>query len=78
VTNGTPTTAHTRRPAADVKGTRCSLLKAPERQTLGQLATLGDVAQANARLVRAFPLRQELRLLYHLDDPPLAPAHLDT
>ena len=60
-----------------VKGTRWSLLKAPERQTLGQLATLGEVAQANQRLYRAFLLREELRLLYHLPDPALAPAHLD-
>ena len=60
-----------------VKGTRWSLLKAPERQTVGQLATLWDVQQANTRLYRAFLLREELRLLYHLDDPALAPAHLD-
>jgi transposase len=60
-----------------VKGTRWSLLKAPERQTLGQLATLAEVAQANQRLYRAFLLREELRLLYHLEDPRLAPAHLD-
>jgi hypothetical protein len=31
----------------------------------------------NRRLYRAFLLREELRLLYHLDDPRLAPAHLD-
>ncbi|HVI35809.1 MAG TPA: ISL3 family transposase [Gaiellales bacterium] len=31
-----------------IKGTRWSLLKAPERQTVHQLASLGDVAQANA------------------------------
>jgi transposase len=60
-----------------VKGTRWSLLKAPERQTVGQLATLGEVQQANSRLYRAFLLREELRLLYHLPDPRLAPAHLD-
>jgi transposase len=60
-----------------VKGTRCSLLKAPERQTIGQLATLWEVQQANTRLYRAFPLREELRLLDHLPDPRLAPAHLD-
>jgi transposase len=60
-----------------VKGTRWSLSKAPERQTVGQLATLGEVAQANQRLYRAFLLREELRLLYHLYDPRLAPAHLD-
>ncbi|HVI18814.1 MAG TPA: ISL3 family transposase, partial [Gaiellales bacterium] len=60
-----------------VKGTRWSLLKAPERQTVRQLATLGEVQQANRRLYRAFLLREELRLLYHLDDPRLAPAQLD-
>jgi transposase len=60
-----------------VKGTRWSLLKAPERQTVGQLASLWEVQQANTRLYRAFLLREELRLLYHLDDPRLAPAHLD-
>ncbi|HEX3276995.1 MAG TPA: transposase [Thermoleophilaceae bacterium] len=60
-----------------VKGTRRSLLKAPERQTVAQLATLYEVQHANRALYRAFLLREELRLLYQLDDPPLAPAHLD-
>src|SRR4051794_29554767 len=60
-----------------VKGTRWSLLKAPERQTVGQLATLYEVQQANRALYRAFLLREELRLLYHQSDPALAPAHLD-
>jgi transposase len=60
-----------------VKGTRWSLLKAPENQTIGQLATLAEVQTHNRRLYRAFLLREELRLLYHLDDPALAPAHLD-
>ncbi len=60
-----------------VKHARWSLLKAPERQTIGQLATLAEVQRENRRLYRAFLLREELRLLYHLDDPRLAPAHLD-
>jgi transposase len=60
-----------------VKGTRWSLLKAPERQTVGQLATLWEVQRENRRLYRAFLLREELRLLYHLPDPALAPAHPD-
>jgi transposase len=60
-----------------VKGTRWSLLKAPERQTVGQLATLWEVQRANRALYRAFLLREELRLLYQLEDPALAPAHLD-
>ena len=60
-----------------VKGTRWSLLKAPEHQTIGQLATLADVQDHNRRLYRAFLLREELRLLYHLPDPALAREHLD-
>jgi transposase len=60
-----------------VKGTRWSLLKAPDKQSIPQLALLGEVAQANKALYRAFLLKEELRLLYQLDDPTLAPAHLD-
>lgn len=60
-----------------VKGTRWSLLKAPANQTVNQLVTLHEVSVANRRLYRAFLLREELRLLYHLEDPALAPAHLD-
>jgi transposase len=39
------------------------------------LATLWEVEQANRQLYRAFLLRQELRLLYHLPDR-LVPGHL--
>jgi len=60
-----------------IKGTRWSLLKSPEKQTIDQLAKLGEVQQANKPLYRAFLLKEELRLLYHLDDPAMAPAHLD-
>jgi transposase len=60
-----------------VKSTRWSLLKAPEHQTVRQLAKLHEVSQVNRRLYRAFLLHEELRLLYHLPDPALAPAHLD-
>jgi transposase len=42
-----------------------------------QLAVLGEVQQANKPMFRAFLLKQELRLLYQLEDPTLAPAHLD-
>jgi len=59
-----------------VKGTRWSLLKSPEKQTIDQLAKLGEVQQANRPLYRAFLLKEELRLLYHLEDPSLAPEHL--
>jgi transposase len=59
-----------------VKGVRWSLLKAPERQSIPQLVALGEVSLANRRLFRAFLLKEQLRLLYHLDDPGLADEHL--
>ena len=75
-TSGTPTTAPT--PAGKwIEGTRWSLLKSPEKQTPDQLARLGEIQQANKPLYRAFLLKEELRLLYQLEDPTLAPAHLD-
>jgi transposase/DNA-binding CsgD family transcriptional regulator len=57
-----------------VKATRWSLLKARERQSLEQLAILGEVQHANRRLYRAFLLKEQLRLLYQLDDPPKRPS----
>ena len=48
----------------------------PERQTVGQLATLWKVQHATARSTARL-LREELRLLYDVDDAALAPAHLD-
>jgi transposase len=60
-----------------IKNTRWSLLKAPAKQTIPQLAVLGEVQQANKPMFRAFLLKEELRLLYQLPDPDLAPAHLD-
>jgi transposase len=60
-----------------VKHTRWALLKAPDRQSLDQLGTLGEVYARNQRLYRAFLLYHQLRLLYALENPALAPAHLD-
>jgi transposase len=60
-----------------IKGTRWSLLKSPQKQSIPQLALLAEVQQANKPMYRAFLLKEELRLLYQLDDPALAPAHLD-
>ncbi|MEA2233686.1 MAG: transposase [Solirubrobacteraceae bacterium] len=60
-----------------IKGTRWSLLKAPDKQSVRQLALLGEVAHANKAMFRAFLMKEELRLLYQLADPTLAPAHLD-
>ena len=71
------TSARTPPKASWIKGTRWSLLKAPARQTVKQVATLHEVQQANKQLYRAFLLKEELRLLYQLEDPALAPAHLD-
>jgi transposase len=61
-----------------IKGTRWSLLKAPEKQTTKQLALLAEVQSANRSLYRAFLLKEELRLLYQLENPRSAPEHLDT
>jgi transposase len=60
-----------------IKHARWSLLKAPAKQTIAQLALLHEVQQANKPLYRAFLLKEELRVLYQLDDPTLAPEHLD-
>jgi transposase len=60
-----------------IKGTRWSLLKAPDKQSVPQLALLGEVAHANKAMFRAFLLKEELRILYQLEDRALAPAHLD-
>jgi transposase len=60
-----------------IKGTRWSLLKSPDKQTIGQLALLGEVQQANKAMFRAFLLKEQLRLLYQLEDPALAPALLN-
>ncbi|MCA1677813.1 MAG: ISL3 family transposase [Actinobacteria bacterium] len=60
-----------------IKGTRWSLLKSPDKQSVPQLALLGEVQQANKPMFRAFLLKEELRVLYQLEDPALAPAHLD-
>jgi len=60
-----------------IKNTRWSLLKSPDKQSVPQIAVLGEVQQANKPMFRAFLLKEELRLLYRLKDPALAPAHLD-
>jgi transposase len=56
-----------------IKGTRWSLLKAPAKQKPEQLQLLAEVQQANRSLYRAFLLKEELRLLYQLERPALAP-----
>lgn len=60
-----------------IKGTRWSLLKAPGKQSVDQLALLHEVQHANKALYRAFLLKEELRLLYQLEGKGLACKHLD-
>jgi transposase len=60
-----------------LKNVRFALRKAPENLTDRQRVALAQVQQINARLYRAYLLKEQLRALYHLDDPASAPAHLD-
>jgi transposase len=60
-----------------IKNVRFALRKAPEKLTDRQRLALAQVQQTNARLYRAYLLKEQLRALYHLDDPADAPAHLD-
>lgn len=53
------------------------MLKAPDKQSVPQLTLLGEVARADDAMFCAFLLKEELRLLYALEDRALAPAHLD-
>ena len=60
-----------------IKHTRWALLKAPEKLTDRQRLALAEIQRINARLYRAYLLKEQLRALYQLKDPGLAPAHLD-
>jgi transposase len=59
-----------------IKNVRWALRKAPESLTDRQRVALAQVQQTNARLYRAYLLKEQLRALYHLDDPAQAPEHL--
>ncbi|MGH2801031.1 MAG: ISL3 family transposase [Thermoleophilaceae bacterium] len=59
-----------------LKNVRWALRKAPENLTDRQRVALARVQQTNAQLYRAYLLKEQLRALYHLDDPTEAPAHL--
>ena len=60
-----------------LKSVRFALRKAPENLTDRQRTALAQIQQTNARLYRAYLLKEQLRALYHLDDPAAAQAHLD-
>jgi transposase len=59
-----------------LKHVRWALRKNPERLTDRQRVALASVQQTNKRLFRAYLLKEQLRALYHLDDPAEAPEHL--
>ena len=60
-----------------LKHVRFALRKAPENLTDRQRVALAQIQQTNAQLFRAYLLKEQLRQLYHLDDPAAAGAHLD-
>ena len=59
-----------------LKNVRFALRKAPEQLTDRQRVALAHIQHTNARLYRAYLLKEQLRALYHLDQPVQAPAHL--
>ena len=68
--------AHARRAAGSrAPAGRCSRRPSTRRSASSPRSPRSSAS--NRRLYRAFLLREELRLLYHLPDPALAPAHLD-
>jgi transposase len=60
-----------------LKNVRWALRKAPENLTDRQRIALAQIQQTNAQLYRAYLLKEQIRALYHLDDPADAEAHLD-
>ena len=59
-----------------IKHARWALLKAPEKLNDHQRLALAGIQQTNAKLYRAYLLKEQLRALYQLHDPARAPAHL--
>lgn len=56
--------------AKDLKGARFTLWKNPENLTVRQKTKLADIQKTNARLYRAYLLKEQLRQIYRL--PPAA------
>ena len=59
-----------------IKHTRWALLKAPEKLTDRQRLALAEIQRTNAKLYRAYLLKEQLRALYQLEHPAHAPACL--
>jgi transposase len=56
--------------ARDLKGARFALWKNPENLTSRQAAKLADIQRTNARLYRAYLLKEQLRQIYRLPAKP--------
>jgi transposase len=52
--------------AVHVKGSRWALLRNPEHLTANQAATLAQVAKLNSPLYRAYLLKEQLRMVFHV------------
>ncbi len=63
--------------AKELKGARYALWRNPEDLTVRQQAKLADIAKTNRRLYRAYLLKEQLRQVFHQDDPDAAIALLD-
>jgi transposase len=59
-----------------IKHARWALLKAPEKLNHHQRFALAAIQKTNAKLYRAYLLKEQLRALYQLANPALAPGHL--
>lgn len=62
--------------AAVLKGSRWALLRAPEKLRDEEKVHLAEVAKLNARVYRAYLLKEELRAMYHCG-PKAAATHLE-
>jgi transposase len=52
--------------AGEIKGSRWALLRNPENLTANQAAKLALVAKLNAPLYRAYLLKEQLRMVFHV------------
>jgi transposase len=50
----------------EIKGSRWALLRNPERLTADQATTLAMIAKLNAPLYRAYLLKEQLRMVFHV------------
>lgn len=63
--------------AAEIKGSTYALGKAPEHLTNKQETQLAEIAVSNKRLYRGYLLKEQLRLILHMNNADEAKAELD-